>query len=119
MKKILVLAILLLAGVAFAQQTQTQNTQDKPKNLGELSKKERERREALAKEKKQGKVYTASDIDRVKDKLGMETTAATDNSTEPSAEPSADQPAGDQATDQTAQDSNASTDDQKKEAENE
>ena len=68
MKKLLVVLVLLIAGTVFAQQTQ---------NLGELAKKEKARREALEKQGKKGKVYTKEDLERVKDKLGIEISGAT------------------------------------------
>lgn len=71
MKKLLVVLVLLIAGAVFAQQTQ---------NLGELAKKEKARREALAKEGKAGKVYTKEDLERVKGKLGIETTGDSSSS---------------------------------------
>jgi chromosome segregation ATPase len=64
MKALVALGIILIAGSVFAQQTQ--------ENLGDISKKEKERREQLAKEGKKGKVYTAEDLDRVKDKLAVQ-----------------------------------------------
>lgn len=74
MKKLLVVLVLLIAGAVFAQQTQP------AQNLGELAKKEKARREALAKEGKTGKVYTKEDLERVKGKLGIETTGDSSSS---------------------------------------
>jgi hypothetical protein len=64
MKKLLVVLALLTAGVVFAQQTQP--------NLGELAKKEKARRAELEKQGKKARVYTKEDVERVKDKLGIE-----------------------------------------------
>lgn len=74
MKKLLIVVLIFLTGVVFAQQTQTQPTpkKDSKLNLGEIAKKEKERREALAKEGKKARVYTKEDIERVKSKLGIE-----------------------------------------------
>jgi DNA repair exonuclease SbcCD ATPase subunit len=67
MQKLLILAMILFTGVLFAQQTQ---------DLGELAKKEKARREELAKQGKKSKTYTKEDIDRVKDKLALESKSA-------------------------------------------
>lgn len=74
MKKLVVVVLIFLTGVVFAQQTQTQPSPQKGSklNLGEIAKKEKERRESLAKEGKKARVYTKDDIERVKSKLGIE-----------------------------------------------
>lgn len=65
MKRIGILLVLLVFGFAFVASAQQ-------KDLGELAKKEKERREALEKSGKKVKVLTNEDVDKLKSQLAIE-----------------------------------------------
>lgn len=65
MKRIGMLLVLIVFGFAFVA-----SAAEKP-NLGELAKKEKERREALEKSGKKAKVLTNDDVGKIKSQLGM------------------------------------------------
>jgi hypothetical protein len=64
MKRIGILLVLFAFGFAFLASAQA-------KNLGELAKKEKARREALEKSGKKAKVLTNEDVEKIKSQLGM------------------------------------------------
>lgn len=64
MKRIGILLVLFFFGFAFLASAEQ-------KNLGEVAKKEKERREAIEKSGKKVKVLTNEDVDNIKSQLGM------------------------------------------------
>ena len=81
MKRIGILLVLFVFGFAFLASAQQ-------KNLGEIAKKEKERREALEKSGKKVKVLTNEDVGKLKSQLGMVSGSTEGEEGQPAAEDS-------------------------------
>jgi hypothetical protein len=81
MKRIAILLVLFVFGIAFLASAQQ-------KDLGELAKKEKARREALEKSGKKAKVLTNEDVEKLKSQLAMQSGSAEGEEGQPAAEDS-------------------------------